>query len=80
MTRGRRSRSRSRHGSRGGSWLLLAAVALAVGLLVSGFVAAPSVAFTTGSVDRGTAAPITDDTDGFLGIDVTNSVQAGTES
>lgn len=77
MTLGRRSRSRSRNG--GGSWALLLVVGVAIGLLVSGFVAAPSVAFTTGSVDRGAAAPVVDDTGGFLGIDVTDSVRAGGE-
>ncbi len=76
---GRRSRSRSRNGSGGGSWALLAVVAIAVGLVVSGFVVAPSVAFTTGSVDRGTTAPVADDAAGFLGIDVADSLQAGTD-
>jgi hypothetical protein len=77
MTVGRRSRSRSRNGSN--SRALFLVVGLAVGLLVAGFVVAPSAAFTTGSVDRGTAAPVTDDSEGFLGIDVADGLQAGTE-
>ncbi len=79
MKVGRRSRSRSRTGSGSSSWALFAVVAIAVGLLLSGLVGAPSVAFTTGSVDRGTTAPVADDADGFLGIDVADSLQAGTD-
>lgn len=79
MTVGRRSRSRSRNGSGGGSWALFAVVAIVIGVVVSGFVVAPSVAFTTGSVDRGTTVTVADDTSGFLGINVTDSVRAGTE-
>ncbi|WP_253739036.1 hypothetical protein [Halohasta salina] len=77
MTVGRRSRSRSRNGAN--SRALVLVVGLAVGLLVAGFVVAPSAAVTTGSVDRGTAAPVADDSEGFLGIDVTDGLQAGTE-
>lgn len=76
MTLGGRSRSRSKNG--GHRWALLV-VALAVGLLISGIVIVPSTAFTTGAVDRRTAAPVADDTAGFLGIEVTDSLQAGTE-
>ena len=79
MRVGRRSRSRSRTGSGSSSWTLFAVVAIGVGLLVSGFVVAPSVAFTTGSVDRGTTAPVADDAAGFLGLDVAGSLQAGTD-
>lgn len=79
MTLGRRSRSRSRNGSGGERWALFLVVAVGIGLLVSGFVVAPSVAFTTGSVDRGTAAPVANDSEGFLGIDVADGLQAGTE-
>ncbi|WP_253737556.1 hypothetical protein [Halohasta salina] len=77
MTVGRRSRSRSRNGGHSRALVLL--VGLAVGLLVAGFVVAPSTAFTTGSVDRGTAAPVVNDSEGILGIDVTDGLQAGTE-
>lgn len=77
MSIGGRSRSRSRN--QGNSQALLLVVAVGIGLIVSGFVVAPSVAFTTGSVDRGTAVQVVDDTDGFLGIDVADSMQAGTE-
>ena len=77
MTIGRRSRSRSRGG--GTNWALLGAVGLAIAFLIAGFVITPSVAFTTASVDRGTAAPLADDSEGFLGIDVTDSLQAGSE-
>jgi len=79
MRIGRRSRSRSRNGSGSSSWALFAVVAIAVGLVVSGLVVAPSVAFTTGSVDRGTTAPVVDDAAGFLGIDVADSLQAGSD-
>ena len=77
MTLGRRSRSRSRNG--GSKWALLLVAGAAIGLLVSGFVVAPSMAFTTGSVDRATTAPVADDAAGFLGIDVADSLQAGTD-
>ena len=76
MRRGGRSRSRSRGRTRWGPALL---IALTVGALVAGFVIAPSAAFTTGSVDRGTTVTVADDTDGFLGIDVAGSVRAGSE-
>ena len=79
MRVGRRSRSRSRNGSGSSRWALFVVGAIAVGLLVSGVTVAPSTAFTTASVDRGTAAPIADDADGLLGIDVADSLQAGTE-
>ena len=77
MTVGRRSRSRSRNGSN--SRALFLVVGLAVGLLVAGFVVAPSAAFTTGSIDRGTAAPVVNDSEGFFGIDMAGGLQAGTE-
>ena len=77
MTVGRRSRSRSRN--RSNSRALVLVVGLAVGLLVAGFVVGPSAAFTTGSIDRGTAAPVVNDSEGFLGIDMAGSLQAGTE-
>ncbi len=77
MTLGRRSRSRSRNGAN--RWTLFLVVGVAIGLFASGFVVAPSVAFTTGSVDRGTTAPVADDAAGFLGIDVADSLQAGTD-
>lgn len=77
MTIGRRSRSRSRGG--GTNWTLLGAVGLAIVFLIAGFVITPTVAFTTASVDRGTEAPVADDSEGFLGIDVTDSLQAGSE-
>jgi len=77
MTLGRRSRSRSR--SEGNNWALFLVIGVAIGLFVSGFVVAPSVAFTTGSVDRGMTAPVADDAVGFLGIDVTDTLQAGTD-
>jgi len=80
MTLGRRSRSRSRKESDKRSWALFAVVAIAGGLIVAGFVVAPSEAFTTGSVDRGTIVPVVGDDTGFLGIDVTDSLQAGGES
>ncbi|MDB2272139.1 hypothetical protein PM032_14085 [Halorubrum ezzemoulense] len=76
MRRGGRSRSRSRGRTRWGPALL---TALTVGALVAGLVIAPSAAFTTGSVDRGTTVTVADDTDGFLGIDVADSVRAGSE-
>ncbi len=77
MTIGRRSRSRSKGG--GTNWALLGAVGLIIAFLIAGFVVTPSVAFTTASVDRGTTAPVADNSDGFLGIDVTSSLQAGGE-
>jgi len=54
-------------------------IGLAVAALVAGFVIAPSAAFTTGSVDRGTTVTVADDADGLLGIDVAGSVRAGSE-
>jgi len=77
VTIGRRSRSRSR--TNGKNWGLLVGVGVVAVLLISGVVIAPSVAFTTGSVDRGAVAPVADDSEGFLGIDVTDSLQAGSE-
>ena len=75
MIRGRRSRSRSK--TTDSSWALLVPVGIAAVLIISGLLVAPSVAFTTGSVDRGTTAPLATDDNGFLGIDVTESLQAG---
>ena len=75
MTIGRRSRSRSRGG--GTNWTLLVVVGLVAVSLIAGLVITPSVAFTTASVDRGTTAPVADNSEGFLGIDVTDSLQAG---
>ena len=77
MTPGRRSRSRSRN--EGNNWALFLVIGVTIGLFVSGFVVAPSVAFTTGSVDRGMTAPVADDAAGFLGIDVADSLQAGSD-
>ena len=77
MTLGRRSRSRSRNGGHSRALFLL--IGLTLGLLVAGFVVAPSSAFTTSSVDRGAAAPLADDSEGFLGIDVTDRLPAGSE-
>jgi hypothetical protein len=77
MTIGRRSRSRSRND--GDNWTLLVTIGIVAVLLISGLVITPSVAFTTASVDRGTTAPIADNSEGFLGINVTDSLQAGSE-
>ena len=74
MMPGRRSRTRSRGRMRWGPFLV---IALVVGVLIAGFVVAPSAAFTTGSVDRQTTAIVADDANGFLGIEVTDSVRAG---
>lgn len=76
MMPGRRSRTRSRGRTRWGPFLV---IALVVGILIAGFVVAPSAAFTTGSVDRQTTATVADDANGFLGIEVTDSVRAGSE-
>lgn len=76
MTLGRRSRSRSRGRTRWGTALL---IVLTLGVLFAGFTIAPSTAFTTGSVDRGTTVTVANDTSGFLSIDVADSVRAGSE-
>jgi hypothetical protein len=49
-------------------------------VLVVAFVVAPSMAFTSGALDRGSTVDIADDSDGLLGIDVASSVNAGAES
>ena len=76
MTLGGRSRTRSRGRTRWGPFLI---IALVVGVLIAGVVVAPSAAFTTSSVDSQTTATVADDASGFLGIDVTDSVRAGSE-
>jgi hypothetical protein len=38
------------------------------------------MAFSSGALDRGSAVDIADDSDGLLGVDVANSVNAGAES
>lgn len=76
MTLGGRSRTRSRGRTR---WGPLLVVALVGGVLIAGFVVAPSAAFTTGTVDRQTTATVADDASGFLGIDVAGDVRAGSE-
>lgn len=77
MSPGRRSRSRSRGRRR----LPTPVVALAIcGVLVVAFVVAPSVAFSGGALDRGSAVDIADDSGGLIGLDVAASVNAGAES
>lgn len=75
--RGRsRSRSRTRGQQRTGPLVVL----LICCVLVAAFVAVPSMAFSSGTLDRGSTVDIADDSGGILGIDVTSSVNAGTES
>ena len=76
MTLGSRSRTRSRGKTRWGPFLI---IALVIGIVITGFVVAPSTAFTTSSVDRQATATVADDASGFLGIEVAESVRAGTE-
>lgn len=78
MSPRRRSRSRSR--TRGQQWPALAVALLICCVLVVAFVVAPSMAFSSGSLDRGSTVDIADDSEGLVGIDVASSVNAGTES
>lgn len=71
-------RTRSRGGDSGS--LLLAVALLLVVLLVVATAGGPSAAFTSGALDRGSTAAVTDDTNGLLGLDVAGSVSAGSSS
>ena len=73
---------RRRRRSRGGeSSLPLFSLALLLAIIVLVATAGtPTVAFTSGSIARGSAASVADDADGIIGLDVAGSVSAGSSS
>jgi hypothetical protein len=75
-----RGRSRSRSRTRGQQRTAPLVVLLIICVLVVAFVAVPSMAFSSGALDRSSTVDIADDNDGLLRIDVTSSVNAGAES
>lgn len=76
MRRGRRSRSRGGKG-RGHTIVLAATVLVAI---VGALTVGPSVAFTSGAVERGSTAAVAEDANGLVGLDVAGSVTAGGSS
>lgn len=71
-------RRRSRSRTQGRPWQTLVVLLVICFVLVVAFVVAPSVAVSSGYLDRGSAADIADDGEAFLGVDVATSVDAGT--
>lgn len=71
-------RRRSRSRTHGRPWQTLVVLLVICFALVVAFVVAPSVAVSSGYVDRGSTADIAGDGEAFLGVDVAPSVDAGT--